>query len=293
MGCSYSRKATLVKHQRGSRHQGFIRFALDDDQISESESEESLSEAQHSGRMIPPEHIPQHSVTLDQRPVQSFAGFAAPHQDPFCGGNTLSKSDMIQPEHIPQHSVTLDQHPIQSFAGFASPQDPFCCGNTLFESDMIQLEHILQHLVTLDQHPVQSFAGFAPPQDPFRCGNTLSYVPEQDNSHVATWNTDIPSTQRQDPFRGGNTLSYVPKSRQGLLVSGPPTTLAVPPNSAAPPPSTIDTTSAAIMMHPAVSDSFVVANSIPTSLAVPENQNLLPLQQQQWTGNMSELYCPE
>ncbi|KUJ06233.1 uncharacterized protein LY89DRAFT_769833 [Mollisia scopiformis] len=76
-------------------------------------------------------------------------------------------------------------------------------------------------------------------------------------------------------------------ARQGLLVSGPPTTTttlaAVPPNSAAP-PSTLGIAPAAIVMHPAVSGSFLGVNSIPIS------QNL-PLQQP-WTGNMSEVYFP-
>jgi hypothetical protein len=65
----------MVKHQCQS-HQKLIRSEFDEDEIPESDSDKSLSEAQHSRRMMQPEHIPQHSVMLDKRRVRSFADFA-------------------------------------------------------------------------------------------------------------------------------------------------------------------------------------------------------------------------
>src|SRR3954466_10065164 len=78
----------MVKHQRRS-HQKLIRSEIDDDEISESDSDESLSGTQHSTQMMRRECIPKRLVMLDKRQVQSFTGYER-HQDDFRFQNKLS-----------------------------------------------------------------------------------------------------------------------------------------------------------------------------------------------------------
>lgn len=87
----------MVKHQRRS-HPKLIHSDLDDEEISESESDESLFETQHSTRVMRPERIPQNLVMFDKRQVQSFAGYER-HQDDFRFQNKLS---YIQEQNNPR-----------------------------------------------------------------------------------------------------------------------------------------------------------------------------------------------
>jgi hypothetical protein len=77
----------MVKHQRRS-HQKLIRSEIDDDETSESDSDESLSETQHLTRMMQPGRSPQHLVVLDEPRIQC-TGYER-HQDEFRCQNKLS-----------------------------------------------------------------------------------------------------------------------------------------------------------------------------------------------------------
>jgi hypothetical protein len=63
---------------------------------------------------------------------------------------------------------------------------------------MMQPKHIPQHSVILDKRQVPSSADFA-------------HVPEQNNPHIATFNTDIPPTQ-SPPHQSSQNLQSSPAS---------------------------------------------------------------------------------
>jgi hypothetical protein len=92
---------TMVKHQRRS-HQNLTRSEFDDE-TSESDSDESLSDPQYSAPIMRPENNPQHSVMADKRQVYSFPG---------CGRRQNTFLSQNRPSYVPEqnnpHVTTLN-----------------------------------------------------------------------------------------------------------------------------------------------------------------------------------------